>query len=282
MEQPNKVEQLTEGILSPNGLEKTPEDTYVIGEFNKYLAEEAKILGLEFDPIAIENIIILDPDEYDKIIGSDSRGSFKPNHKLIFLKRTKGVGQYHALLHEMIHHQSSQVFVTYPESAPNVERLGYHIYERNEREEKLMGFNDGVTELLTAEILNRHKNEILSNLAYFKDQSSYAKMEIDDFFKGNRGDGAFVEMLIIKVAQKTKQSEEEIWKTFKTGMLTGNMMHLKIIEKVFGKGSLKVLAKHGSRNADNTRLTSGLVYDYFFEDDTKRRNGIKLKLLKHT
>lgn len=262
--------------LTKKELAKTAEDNYVIGKYNEYLKEEIESLELKFNPIPRDRIKFFNYEYYNEINGDGkSGGIFLPTKNLIMLQRMNGVRQYHNMMHEMIHCASFQKFTLNQEIYDN-KRLGYHIQSDGEKEDKLLGFNEGVTRLLTQEILNKHKDELLNHLEGFKDKSPYGLLEGMNFFRGNHGEGAFVERLIITMDQKSRESKEGVWKKFKIGMLTGNMMHLRDIENIFGKKSLKILSEYGEEKRVN-----GLVYDYFFSTNQEKRNEIKEELFKN-
>jgi len=49
-----------------------------------------------------------------------------------------------------------------------------------------------------------------------------------------------LEIVLEKIAKNNKEKPEQVWQRFKKGFFTGEMMHLRDVEKTFGKGALRV------------------------------------------
>jgi len=265
-----------ESLFGVKDLEKTAEDNYVIDKYNEYLQAAIANLGLKFGPVPKDMIKLLNNTDYAKVAtDQDSSGTFDPNLNLIIIKRFEGISgvrQYHNMMHEMIHGLSFQKLVINQDEERHSQRIWYDFEKNDSQEFAFGGFNEGVTELLTVEILNEHKVELLGHLEGFKKMFPDFR---EGFFKVKNGAyPAIASMLIKRLSQKSQQSEAEIWNKFKTGLLTGDMMPLRDIENCFGKDSLKVLAKCGQGGEIDSQ-----VNDYFLSDDSAERDRIKKGLL---
>ena len=83
-----------------------------------------------------------------------------------------------------------------------------------------------------------------------------------------------------KIAEKNSESKEAVWMRFKKGEFTGEMMHLREVERTFGKGALRVLAALGSgtRNMKRSKLIEQ-TESYFKTDDVAAQEKIAKEIL---
>ena len=91
---------------------------------------------------------------------------------------------------------------------------------------------------------------------------------------------SILDLIIRKVAQDRNEDEIAVWKRFKRGMFTGEMMHLRDIEHAFGRGSLRVLAALNWES--NHTIPIELIpkiKEYFDSDDDEKRDEIAKEVL---
>lgn len=270
------METQHERIEDIEEIEKSPEDLKFIDKFNEYLKKEFTGLGLEFNSVIAEKIKFVSPENFKKIHPNNrAAGFYSANNDIIVIKYFSSGSDYtyKRMVHEMIHAASFHMIRFNAEDQEyNVLRSGYDY-------KKFRGFNEGLTEIIAVKILTQNKNELINEMGVFDgltDASPYTEMRKEDFFstKNDHYD-SFVEMMIFKMAQKSRRSKDEILKKFEEGMFSGNMMQLREVEKIFGKNALRILSMHGCVN----KRTDDIVYDFFFEDDPIKKKKIEEALL---
>lgn len=132
-------------------------------------------------------------------------------------------------------------------------RTGYNYdEERSEStsKEKFESFNEAVVEKINREICERNKNIFEDQKYPFDINTLYIRAHRDiQGEKATKNDGPYskdidlLDHIMDEVFKKTGQNKEETWKHIKEGYLSGNMMHLRIIDRVFGKGSLRLYSE---------------------------------------
>lgn len=138
------------------------------------------------------------------------------------------------------------------------------------------GLNEAITENQTIKSFLENRSKIQSELQV--DDKSFE--EIAQFIQGPLGfyyhQREVLNLVIKKVSQNYKESEKDTWERLRDGTITGNMMHLRRIERTFGKGTLRTLAlMRGNEsefimNSFKTLLTT---------DDENEKNAVIQKIL---
>ncbi len=149
------------------------------------------------------------------------------------------------LLHENIHSLSyEEDMVSRKTGKMYARRSGYLFSSSDGAITKFRGLNEAINEKICFELF-RDNEENLRKL--FPDSekkdwifSSYAYPQ----------ESTVLEFLLFELAKKTKRSQEEIWTEYRKGMYTGDIRHLKDIDRVYGAGSLRFLASMGSIEGD--------------------------------
>lgn len=180
--------------------------------------------------------------------------------------------QFETLLHEFVHSASfHKYFVTEMPETNLVEsyRLGYRL-NANDDLDYFRGLNEAVVQKTTQDILRKlyQNNEI---------QNSVHKM----FFRLNHSytsETIILEKIISKISKEKNEDKTEVWKRFEKGQFTGEMMHLRDIEKAYGPGSLRILASMNPRNTNS--IKQFLYYTYFSTDKKNLKDSIARILLK--
>ena len=266
----NSIEEQTNGVAeyfnSAPEEEKTVEENLIINIFNDYLQREIKSFGITVTPIFQEKIKFFTIDTFDKLFEKEDKtsGGYIMEAGLICLKK-KGLETFHTLLHEMIHYYSfHKIDLNKNNRLYQVARVGYNEYDARH----FVGLNEGLTELIVSKILSGNIKDIKNNIPYFGDKN-VSDEDKENFFKPKNGRySQFLKMLIKKLSEKELVSEDNLLKKFEEGMFTGEMMHLREIEKIFGKNSLRILAYY---DIYKDETTDRLIYNYFnkFESDEK-------------
>lgn len=167
------------------------------------------------------------------------------NNKVILKNR---FGFLKTLLHESIHHAGhlkSYVVKSKEKDYFNPYRSGYKIINRFDKKERIIleGFNEGVVERLTRELIEKNREYIEKNLK-ISEQEKNNNIQKTHSYDLNVD---LIKVLTESLSKKEEVPEQQVWDRFKRGHFTGEMMHLRSIEKLYGKGSLRVLGVFGDK-----------------------------------
>lgn len=266
----NPVNQHLENLeikLFDHEEEKTPQDEAVINELFSILEKEYQDLDLPEDyfyELNKNKIHFLSNDEFIKAVppAKDLKigANAYPDGSYIIRREafSTPLQFYKANLHELIHAASFKRFSLNDKSGSlDLDRIGY-------KGDKFSGFNEAMTDLMTIEFMEKNKED-LRLLINFSDEEFLAlEKSLYPYY-------SIVEKIIDSVSENNNEFRELTWKRFKKGMFTGEMMHLRDIEKTYGEGALSKLASLGYK-----KETDQEVFDYFSVNED---NGFKLSEL---
>jgi hypothetical protein len=188
---------------------------------------------------------------------------------------------YLTLLHEIIHlvsfHEYKGYYKNEKENYFEEFRTGYRLKSQNSSSYgEMRGLDEAVVEKLTTEIINKHKTEFAKLIG----------LRVSGEIKDSGIDSKFLrwmeilEIIILKISEIKKEDRVETWKRFKKGLFTGEMMHLREIENIFGKGSLRMLALMGSSDVHRAYNYEFSVINFFKTKTQEERDDIAEKLVK--
>lgn len=261
--------------LLPGELPKSPEVLKFIEKINKYIAEELHDLDLEFDSKVVPEQIHLLPDaKYIKHAPKNSRGTYYQNEDMYVVRGgLPRLQMFKTILHEALHKVSFHAWSI----APKTGEEGRRIVEQHRTgyggKEHLDKFDEGVIDVLVIRILARHADELREIFHITPEEetegvNSY-KFEVD-----------LVSAIIKKIAEKNQERFARVLYRFARGLFTGEMMHLRDIERTFGGGSLRILAAmdEGIKKLPKEEKYR-LVQHYFETDDQEEKDAIAAKIL---
>jgi|GEM_PF-1987371 len=240
---------------------KTDEEKLMIRHFNEYIKAEAMEAGVDElrPPLPIKKIHFALPGGYQKQFpqyAETVKGHHDSTSDAIFVKKNKEVPRLriaHITLHEMVHAFSATRYDFDSEGQLFYNKGGYRsVRAKNipaeslnetseptvEVKELFTGFNEGVTDLMAKEILEKHQTELAQDLKLDEAENDLSTIKFHAYCP-------WVEWIMEKIAAKNQIDQAVVWKQFKSGLLTGNIMHLREIEKVLGPGSLRLVANIG-------------------------------------
>jgi hypothetical protein len=271
----------------PGELEKNQEELKAIEIINELLSKYITSLGLKAkEYLHPDRVHFVDGKTAKKKFSDSSHGAeYNPLHDSI-LANTESMTEkgrlhlYRVLLHELTHYYSYKADFAIGEKEKIIHyRLGYDLYNvfDDMTHEHFRGFNEAITEKISQEILQ-------TNLVYLKDEFKVTNDEISKSrFRGIYDDYIdLLNMIINKMAEELKVSVDSIWKNFKKGYFSGDMMQLRDIEKVFGPGSLRVLGalySPGSVKRGSNRKSLDKINEFFAEEDQAKRDILANKIL---
>lgn len=290
----------------PNYREPTQEEIFNINKTKELIETEMKLLGVNSSNLDINKY------QFKFLKESTGRGNYNSETQLIEIedkykiklenifknpvtiiptvgyfvqkillkiiklnKNSKTESNYSTILHESIHGKSFHKYeLNIDESNPekiseNIYRTGY-LLTKNGQEDYFRGLNEGIVDKTTMDILiKEYKNEPdiinkIRKILYYIESKYFIEM-------------LTIDAIVNKIAQNKNEEKENVWASFKKGQFTGEMMHLRDIEKVYGSGSLRVLATMNPRvNMVNTK--NFLYYTYFSTKSDLIRKIIENKL----
>lgn len=276
-------------------LPKNEEDLEMISRLNLWIEEYLKNIGGEgfvkkVDP---EQIIILSDDDFVKIgrdifdsDWSSYSGKMIPGVDIIFVKRlpeTERFGIIVSLLHEVVHVNSKFRLNIFKNDERGGSRSGYSTKsvkkdKHNEFEsyEYFDGLNEAIVQMTTLDILDKHTEELEKDYSITKKEQTAFRRQ--DIYVGYE---YIFRIMIKKLAQEFNLSQMEYWKKFRRNLFTGDLMFLRDVEKVFGKGSLRVLSFMGAHasHAQNLELIK-LFERYFLTDNQTERKEVAEKIFE--
>jgi hypothetical protein len=263
---------------------KSPEEFKIIKSFNKYLNEEQEDLGIK-DKVEIvpEQIHLLPKDVYNRMQGisskTETRAIFSPLNQKICIDKDhykNRLNLYKSILHESIHAASfSKFIVGEKEKRPPLRRSGYHIGTLMEdvKHEYFEGLNEMIADETARDILTKHRDELRKelNITSWEERKTTGSFYSRDI----------LHTIIEKIADKNNEEERNTWTRFKRGLFTGEMMHLREMERTFGKGSLRVLAavECGTKEGIPDEEAHKKALDYFQIDNEEERDKIANEIL---
>lgn len=190
---------------------------------------------------------------------------------------------YVALFHEGIHLASHQKFHLFEGSLPIATyRAGYTNMDFRKRphREHFRGFDEAVVDMTTRELIEKNWQNLSINLHFTGEDKSY----LDSLkIATDIGYGEYdkiIDFVIDGVAQNKGEAREAVWNRFKKGVFTGEMMHLRDVERVFEKGTLRVLAHLGtSKDGEPQKDDAAIVMRYLQSGDEEEKGQIAKELL---
>ncbi|MEK9180464.1 MAG: hypothetical protein AAB897_03570 [Patescibacteria group bacterium] len=270
--------------------EKTGRERWIIEKINEYLNKELSLLGIK-EGVALpqENFHFLSQEVYKKFAASQKFAEginaenipafYSSDYGAAYINKDQGTDlqRFVRLFHEAVHKASAVVAHTNLDKKISRRRLGYRITRNPNGGEgdaiRLYGFNEAVTETATREILSKHRNELEGTLATDEEKSDPKLFTYDT-------ERYIIDLIIQKIAEADGEGREIVWNRIKRGLFTGEMMHLRQVEKIFGRKSLKMLSLLGTSGGKLSRKeTTKKITAYFEADDTNMRQQIAEDLL---
>ncbi len=225
----------------PEELEKNTKTIKFIDSLNNFIKKEFEELKIEQEPkeIKSEQIHLVPEKIYKTEFPNESRAVYLPSKESIFMnaKAFDSIPEFYAsIVHEFLH------FESFFEDKNTAVRSGYRSLkkENNKVQTRFRGLNEMIIDKFAQEILEKNKKDLKKiniNLETKKlSPEKYSPLILNK--------------IIEKIAQKKDQEQEKVWEKFKKSLFTGKMMHLRDVERTFGKDSLRLLSEFYSENKE--------------------------------
>ena len=257
--------------------EKTEDELKFVKKVNSYIGEEFGNLGLgknlEIRPEQVHLLPHKIFDEWFPDLGSQACSS--ANRQAIYINKSASMGLrlpvFKSILHESLHLSSHYKFRM--EDGKGVAyRFGYKIYNPKNDHEHFSGLNEAVIDKTAREIFGKHEEELTDEFD-FSPEEKKTLFWYDEYIRP-------LEAIIGKIAAGRGESEEMVWNRFKKGLFSGEMMHLRKVEKIFGKDALKVFAALGQETKTLSKdEVNEKVLRYFEADDPVERQKLAKTIL---
>ena len=260
--------------------DKTDFDLKIITRAQELLADELRIAGIEWPGIKIEKIHIFDGDSYKTRFNKSDDGFFRSIHGAICinLEKANTTAQYLAtLLHEFVHAASAQKFYMDRGRIVYDARVGYRLrskWKKDRMQDVFRGLNEFMTETVVYMILLRNAEKIKTEFSISPDEINGTLYKYMEY-------GETINAIIDKIASYTGKPSGEILGGFTLGLFKNTILKLKDIEKVFGKGSLRILALMGSAmDEEKDEQNRKLIEEFFTTEDKQKREELRGKILR--
>ncbi|MFA4942232.1 MAG: hypothetical protein WC564_01175 [Patescibacteria group bacterium] len=243
---------------------KTDEEKKIIRRYNGYIKSELDDLGCldTRGPLPMGKVHFSSSHNYHKQfphIPESVIGQHNPITDAVHIKKGEKISRLkvaYVILHEMIHAFSATRYDFNESGLISSVKSGYSVSKKQYSSEKdpensvtsdelFLGFNEAIVDLMAQEIFKKHQDEIFSDLNMSEEELSASSLKYSNYCP-------YIEWLIDKVAEENNEDRSVVWKKFKTGLLTGKIMHLREIEKALGVGALRLVAKFGNSQEDNS------------------------------
>lgn len=263
-------------------LVKTPEELRMIEKINEYLKEEFAELDISEKPLILpEQIHLLPHQVYEEKFSEHPYGAVTSSiNQVAYFDKSKfsRINLYRTILHEAIHLVSFHKYWAFVDmKSVSSYHSGYDIQKPNEKSHgHFRGLTEAVDDKMVLDILERHRSELMTELN-IDEQEARDSLRYYDHFYGKEID--VLNLIVERISTKTKEDKKIIWRRFKRGLITGEMMFLREIEKIFGHGSLRVLAAMGSAEKIDSKENHKKYMEFFSDIDDKRREELAKEIL---
>ncbi|MFA5831114.1 MAG: hypothetical protein WC878_04785 [Candidatus Paceibacterota bacterium] len=178
------------------------------------------------------------------------------------------------LTHECIHLSSRLKYHASVDAQKQVSvgsyRTGYLVISPENGERKFNGFNEGVVCITQRMLLQGEAAELEKRFGITQEQ--LADIGYGIYVPNQK----LVYALVEKIAKHRREKPGFSLTRIIRGQFTGEMMHLRDIEQIYGKKSLEILAKfQSSQDPKNSQERDKLILEYFQSDDPQERSDLK-------
>jgi len=263
-------------------IKKTKEEIEFIKKVDLYLAQEFSELGLKKNFSLLPSQFHFLPDEtFSKKFPGQAKNSIAAFSNLrtdnVYINKSKCArpSLYKSIIHEAIHLASLHVYYAdIKQTKVRIYRTGYQLFNPKEEEhEHFRGLNEAIIDKMAIEILKKHKDEIIEEFNITPKEQKEKVPIYKTYIQ-------ILNIIIQRLAEKNNKTTAAVWQRFKKGLFTGKMLHLKDIEKTFGKGALRVLAALDSstKNLPEEEIDQK-IFQYFATDNQKEKDRIAAEIL---
>ena len=273
-----------EEVRFPGELEKTEEDEKDIELALEILEGYMKALGVEpSKKISLESVHLFYERQFKKLspYNRECIGLQDPEKSRIqAIKSHRRLATVMTLVHEMVHELGIRKWEFNSNILGKKDKLyrtGYVLVsdegeENGDGKDKFDAFNEGVVETIAYDAVMKQKENVTWKL----------KLDLEGFDKKAWKEVTYrdavwlLDIIIKKLAQIDGKAGPEVFRTIAKGEFTGEMMWMRSIDRIFGPGSLRVLASlhpHPKKPEDIERNQK--IIQYFKTEDPGEREKLQ-------
>lgn len=282
-------------------LEKSEDDLRTIKLAIDIVKEDLKELGFANFDIPIERIHLV---SRMNLQGSRAEATSEYINIAPSFNEIERLNQFYNLVHELWHYAS----INYYDASGFIEtanqywqemnaqgfsmtelqkvrstRVGYNTIKNSrvpgQRPANLFdGLNEAITERSTIDSLEKHADKIKREFNLTNEFYDQSVLRFINSF--NESDGSYplqrkvLDSIINGVSVRYKENKVMTWRRLKDGFISGNMMHLKRIERTFGRGSLSLLSLMGGSNTREPNYILNRYVELFDNPSPQDRRNI--------
>lgn len=225
-------------------MEKTAEQLKMINVINELLEQEFKRLGIQEAPRHInpERVHFLSQEAWnkDKDFKKHPDGGGVYSKPGVIYINVESCGNKEKLLqiflHEAIHFVSKQKMVITKNGTAIDYRAGYEMQDPKRRKQEFHLLNETIINITVEDMLTRHKERLQKEFGLSSDS-------FETFLEHETN--VMIARLLGRVTVIRNENSRELFDRFMKGQFTGEMMHVRDIEKFYGKGTLRTIASVG-------------------------------------
>lgn len=237
--------------------EKTDEEIKFIQVLSGYISQELEKLGIQEVPeIKPDEFHFLPQDMFKKKYRKETNGNgvYDAHEQVVYISRDRmknRLYKFQTMMHDAVHLVAFKKMHKEESGGIIVYRSGYvsrnvNLLEDQDilRHEHFRGLDEAIVDKFTFDLVNNNWENLKEEFNISNDEVDRSKVYYHEPFI------AILDEIIKRLAEHKGEKEDKIWENFKRGLFTGEMLHLRDVEKTFGPGSLRVL---GALNSKNTR-----------------------------
>ncbi len=252
---------------------KSNEQLQVIEHINCWLEEELASLNLAPRPLAAEKFHFLREDAYRKLFDKGHAISVGAFDAAYFANgAVPRLNLYKSLLHEAVHLESPTRYIARSEE----ERVAVKSasgFRLNYGEDRIYfeGLNEGAVDLLSYDLLERHKAELYELIGATEEEIETHENQMIGYPKYIEVLGAIIQ----KIATDSSRHPGEVWRDVKMGLLADSPVFIQEIAKHYDPRSLNLLAQLRSplpnEDINLHNQSESLISNYFTVEDEESR-----------
>ena len=185
---------------------------------------------------------------------------------------------YMTMMHEAMHAISARKFSVNEERLRQI-KIGYQIGKPYDDRQLLVGVNEVITDIVARIFFQRYQKQIEKNFNL--------KYPEGNLWAGYVPYRNVWYLIANKISEETGKSVGKVNARYQRGLFTGEMMHLREIEEIFGKDALRVLAALGFRETGaearqqlrDTKKLDDMVLHFFQSKDPNEKEELAEEIL---
>jgi hypothetical protein len=218
--------------------------------------------------VDLDRIHYMSPDAYRRSIPGEtipgsSYGFYESSSQAIFLREREALASdetetkkssiveytkfFRMIQHESLHMVSYEVDYLGKSGKIKLYRQGYMVFNPKHNWERFRGLNEAVIETANTGLFYDEIPDLME---------AFPNSKREDWMRGRASYQEYRTVLsdiIQNIAEADDRDPSDVWKDFEKGLFTGRMKHLSNIDRVYGSGSLRLLASMGSYEGDTVK-----------------------------